>query len=150
MHTQHNFIAFDEDGENNKGKGEALEDKWKCNSEEEEHDIRAELEAFYTMLLEAFKEVDLELAGVATVEKLGSILDDLHEDGAIDYYDQNDLQLLANDMDSEGGTHKHTTHTHTHAHKRVKETEREHIVLILQHTRTHTHIHTHSRDYDMC
>jgi Ca2+-binding EF-hand superfamily protein len=29
-------------------------------------------------------------------------LDDLLEDGAINYYDQNDLQLLGNDMDSEG------------------------------------------------
>ena len=105
MHTEDNFIAFDDDCENNKGKGAY---KGKSNREEH-HDIRAELEAFYTMLLEAFQEVDLELAGIVTVEQLGSILDDLHEDGAINYYDQNDLQLLGNDMDSEGSGYVYIT-----------------------------------------
>ena len=39
VHTEGNLIAFDGDGESNKGNGEALADEEKSNSEEEEQDI---------------------------------------------------------------------------------------------------------------
>jgi len=72
------------------------------NPDELAEDATAELEAFYTILLEAFQEVDADQSEVVTAEQLGTILDALQDDGVLNYYDPSDLELLASDMDTDG------------------------------------------------
>eukprot|EP00961_Rhodomonas_salina_P170384 2296905-Rhodomonas_salina.2 len=60
---------------------------------------KEELEALLEILVEAFNEVDVENTGVIATEQLGSVLDDLVEEGVISEYTEEELEMLANDMD---------------------------------------------------
>mmetsp|Transcript_26355 Transcript_26355/g.61067 ORF Transcript_26355/g.61067 Transcript_26355/m.61067 type:complete len:248 (+) Transcript_26355:69-812(+) len=60
-----------------------------------------ELEALLEILTEAFNEVDLENSGVISTEQLGTVMDGLAEEGVIDDYTDEELEMLANDMDVE-------------------------------------------------
>jgi len=64
-------------------------------------DDKDELEALLEILTEAFNEVDLENSGVISTEQLGIVLEGLVEEGVIDMYTDEELDMLANDMDVE-------------------------------------------------
>jgi len=65
-------------------------------------DVEAELEAFYTIITESFEDVDVDNVGLISVEQLGTILDQLTEEGVLNQYQPEDLEMLAADMDIDG------------------------------------------------
>eukprot|EP00293_Proteomonas_sulcata_P018596 CAMPEP_0184295382 /NCGR_PEP_ID=MMETSP1049-20130417/6234_1 /TAXON_ID=77928 /ORGANISM="Proteomonas sulcata, Strain CCMP704" /LENGTH=259 /DNA_ID=CAMNT_0026603859 /DNA_START=256 /DNA_END=1035 /DNA_ORIENTATION=- len=60
---------------------------------------KEELETLLEILVEAFNEVDVENTGVISTEQLGTVMDGLVEEGVISEYTDEELEMLANDMD---------------------------------------------------
>lgn len=63
---------------------------------------QGELEYFYVLLVECWEDVDTEGTDCVSVADLGNILNSLLNDEVIDFYQPEDLEMLAADMDADG------------------------------------------------
>jgi hypothetical protein len=64
--------------------------------------LTGELDDFYTLLVEHWEDLDTEGADFVSIADLGKIMNSLLNDEVIDFYNPEDLEMLAADMDADG------------------------------------------------